>query len=164
MRQTHQTPDNAAIASNLVGIANAHWARREYPEAIDYAQRALQLRENLIPSNDASVAATLGMLGNIYQDCGNIALALELCKRSFRMFERTLSPDSPILAELLCNLGTMQLSMEFLADACRSFERAVGIYKKCLPQGHSDLVAAEKDHQETLRLYQKKKKESQKRS
>lgn len=164
LRQSHQSPDNAAIASNLIGIANAHWARREYPEAIDNTQRALDLREKLVPPNESSVAATLGMLGNIYQDCGNIPLALDLCKKALHVFERTLSPDSPIIAELLCNVGTMQLSMELLTDACRSFEQAVKIYRKFLPQGHPDRVATEKDYQQAVELYQKNQKNSQKRS
>jgi tetratricopeptide (TPR) repeat protein len=164
LRQSHHSPDNAAIASNLIGIANAHWAHQEYTEAIDNTQRALSIRENLVPPNEASVAATLAMLGNIYQDCGNSALAIDLCKRALVLFQHTLTPDSPVLAELFYNLGVMQLNMELLEDACHSFERAVQIYRKHLPRGHPDRLAAEHDYQRVVQLYHKKRNNSQKRS
>jgi len=164
LRQSHHSPDHAAIASNLIGIANAHWARHECTEAIDNAQRALTLRENLVPINEASVAATLAMLGNIYQDYGNSALAIDLCKKALVLFQRTLSPDSPVLAELFYNLGLMELSMEVLDDACHNFEQAVKIYSKILPQGHPDRLAAEHEYRRVVQLYQKKRNNSQKRS
>lgn len=164
LRQSNKSPDHAAIAANLVGIANAHWARHEYLEAIDNTQRALTLRESLVPPNETSIAATLAMLGNIYQDNGNNALAIDLCKKALILFERTLSPDSPMVADLLQNLGTMQLSMESLDDACHSFERAIKIYRKFLPQGHPDRITAENEYRRVVHLCQKNKNNSQKRS
>jgi tetratricopeptide (TPR) repeat protein len=152
MRQTKETPDQASIGANYIGISNAHWARQEYSEAIDNAQRALTLRESLLPRNEASIAATLGMLGNIYQDSGNNALGIELSKKALTTFERTLASDSPILAELLFNMGIMQSNMELYADACNSFERAAKVYRKFLPEGHPDLMAAEDEHQRVAQL------------
>jgi tetratricopeptide (TPR) repeat protein len=157
LRQSNElSPDQAAIATNLIGLANAHWARHEYTEAVNYTQRALILRESLVPVNEASVAATLSILGSIYQDSGNIGLAIDLCKKALVLFERTLSSDSPILADLLCNLGVMQVSMESLEDAYRNFDRAVKIYQKFLPQDHPDRVAAENEYQRIVELHQNK--------
>jgi tetratricopeptide (TPR) repeat protein len=168
LRQSDQSPDQsldqAAIASNFVGIANAHWSRREYLEAIDNTQRALAIRESLVPLNEASLGATLAMLGNIYQDSGNIGLALDLCKKALAIFEHTLSADSPIIAELLYTLGTMQLDTELLDDAYHNFERVVKIYKKLLPHGHPDRIAAENDLRRVIHLHQKNMKKLQKQS
>ena len=164
MRQSHQSPDLPSIASNLIGIANAHWSRREYPEAIDNTQRALVIRESIVPSNEASVAATLAMLGNIYQDSGNIGLALDLCRKALVLFERTLSADSPIIAELFYSMGTMQLDTDLIDDAYHSFERVVRIYRKILPQGHPDRIAAENDLRRVIHLHQKKMKRLQQQS
>ncbi|CAF3838221.1 unnamed protein product [Rotaria sordida] len=160
LRQSNQSSDDAAIATNLIGIANAHWARQEYPEAIDNTQRALALRERIVPLNKTSVAATLAMLGNIYQDCGNVALALDLCKKAFVMFESTYSPDPSILAELYHSLGTMQLSMGSFDDAYHSFDNVVKIYRQIFPQGHPDCIAAENDLQQVIKLHSPSKKDS----
>jgi tetratricopeptide (TPR) repeat protein len=154
MRQTKETPDHASIGANYIGIANAHWARQEYTEAIDNAQRALTIRESLVPSNEASIAATLGVLANIYQDNGNNALGIELSKKALVTFERTLASDSPILAELFFNMGVMQSNMELFPDAYQSFERAVKVYRKFLPEGHPDLVAAEDEQRRVQQLIQ----------
>ena len=164
IRQSKRSPDEAAVAANLVGIANVHWARQEYQEAIDNAQRALILRQSLIPSNETSVAATYAMLGNIYQDSGNSVLALDLTQKALVLLEKTLSRDSPILAELLLNMGTMQVNIEAFEDACRSLTRAVKLYKRFLPEKHPDRLAAESEYQRVVDLYEKKKKFAEKQS
>ncbi|CAF4541955.1 unnamed protein product [Rotaria sp. Silwood1] len=160
LRQSNQSPDDAAIASNLIGIANTHWARQEYPEAIDYAQRALALRERIVPPNKVSIAATLAMLGNIYQDCGNIALALDLCKKALAMFESTYLPNPSILAELHYSLGTMQLSAGSLDEAYHNLENVAKVYRQIFPQGHPDRIATENDLQHVITLRQKSNKDS----
>ncbi|CAF2382775.1 unnamed protein product [Rotaria sp. Silwood2] len=160
LRQANQSPDDAATASNLIGIANAHWAHQEYPAAIDNVQRALALREHIVPPNKISVAATLAMLGNIYQDCGNVALALDLCKKALVMFESTYSPDPSVLAELHYSLGTMHLSTGSFDDAYLSFENVAKIYRQIFPQGHPDRLAAENDVQQVIMLRHKSKKDS----
>lgn len=157
MHQSSETPDSAAIASNLIGIANTHWARHEYPEAIDHIQRALVIRESFVPLNKPSVAATIAILASIYQDCGNIALALDLSKKALNLFESLPSTDPSILADLHYDLGTMQISTDSFDDAYHSFESAVKIYSKILPQGHPDRVAAEHDLQRVFDLHKKNK-------
>ena len=164
VRQSKASPDEASIATNLVGIANVHWARQEYPEAIDNAQRALIIRQSLVPLNEASLAATFAMLGNIYQDSGNSALALDLTQKALSLFEKTLSRDSLIVGELLLSMGTMQISIEAFEDACRSFARAVKTYKRFLPETHPDRLAAESEYERAVQLFEKKKKFAEKQS
>ncbi len=156
MQPHYVNPNNHLIKllSHLIGIANAHWSCHEYPEAIDNAQRALAIRENLVPLNEASVAATLAMLSNIYQDSGNSALALDLSKKALVIFQRTLPSNSPILAELFYNVAIMQISMGLFGDACGSFERSIKVYKKFLPEGHPDLLSTEDEYRQVVKLYQ----------
>jgi tetratricopeptide (TPR) repeat protein len=118
------------------------------------------LQENLEPPNETSVAAILALLSNIYQDSDDTTHALELCTKAFIIFERTLPADSPILAELLYNLGTIQSNCEALADAQDSFERSVKIYKKRLPKGHQDRILAENELRRIIELRQKNKENS----
>ncbi|CAF4865826.1 unnamed protein product, partial [Rotaria magnacalcarata] len=81
------------------GIANTHWALHEYPEAIDHVQRALTIRESFVPPNKPSIAATTAILASIYQDCGNIGLAIDLSKKALNRFESLPSTDPSILAD-----------------------------------------------------------------
>lgn len=160
MCQSSSTPDSTAIAANLIGIANTHWARHEYPEAIDYTQRGLTLRENQVPPNSVSIAATLAMLGSIYQDCGNLGLALDLTKKALVLFESLPSTDTSILADLYYALGTIQLNTGLLDDAYRNYKQLVKIYRKTLPREHPDRLEAENDLQRVIELCHKQDQQS----
>ena len=100
------------------------------------------------------------MLGSIYHDQGNRALALDLSKKALVLFEHILSSDSSILAELHYNLGIMYLNTGSLADANHSFEHAVKIYTIILPEEHPDRTAAENGLEKVLQLRQKSTKNS----
>jgi tetratricopeptide (TPR) repeat protein len=160
LRQAIPTTESAAIASCLIGLARAHLARREHSEAIANAERALALQEALVPPNETSVAMTLALLGNIYEDFGDSTHALVLCTKALILFERTLPANLAILAELLRNLGTIQSRFETLADAQHSLERSVKIYGKVLPRGHQERVSAENELRRIVQLRQKNKENS----
>lgn len=160
MRQSIPTIEPATIASSLFGIAQNHWARGEHTEAISNAERALALQEVAVPQNETNVATTLSLLGHIYQDSGDTTRALDVRTRALIIFEGTMPPDSPILAELLYNLGLLQLRSEALADAQKSLDRSVKIYRKILPKVHADRMVAENELRRVVQLRQKNKENS----
>ncbi|CAF0910435.1 unnamed protein product [Rotaria sordida] len=161
LHQVNPTTESVAIASNLIGIAKAHWGRHEYSEAIANGERALALQETLIPPNETSIATTLALLGNIYQDSGDSTHAIDLCTKALPLFERTVPNDSLILAELLYKLGIMQSSSGALDDAQRSLEQSYKIYRKLLPRGHQDRMSTENELRRVIQLRQKNKQKSQ---
>ncbi|CAF0911025.1 unnamed protein product [Rotaria sp. Silwood1] len=161
LHQANPTTKSIAIASNLIGIANARWVRREYSDAIANAEQALALQEALVPPNETSMATTLTLLSNIYQDSGDSTRALDLCTKALPLFERTVPNDSPILAEFLYKLGTLQSNSEALVDAQRSLERSYKIYRKLLPRGHHDRMSTENELRRVMQLRQKNKQKSQ---
>lgn len=135
-------------------------ARHEYSEAISNAESALALREALVPPNEIKVASTLAFLSNIYQESGNITHAVDLCTKALIIYERTLPAYSPILAEILYKLGTIQSHSEALADAEHSFERSVKIYRRLFPRGHPDRMPAENELRRIIQLRDKNKENS----
>jgi tetratricopeptide (TPR) repeat protein len=155
LRQAIPTTASIDITSSFIGIANAHRALHEYSEAIANAERALALQEALVPPNEKSVAITLALLSNMYQDSGDTAHALDLCTKALVLFERSVSASSPLLAELLCNLGTIQASTGELSEAQRNLERSVMIYRRLLFREHPDRVSAENELRRIIQLRQK---------
>lgn len=99
-------------------------------------------------------------MGNIYQDFGDHARAIDLYKQASIIFERTLRADSPILGELFFNLGTVQSHCGELADAQTSLERSVIIYRRLWARGHPDRVAAEEELRRVVQLRQTNNKEN----
>jgi tetratricopeptide (TPR) repeat protein len=131
------------VASNLFGIANAYWGLENLSEALIYAQQALTLNESIESGNDLNIGASLAILANIYYKSGDDIRALELAKRGLILLERCVSPDSPALAPLLNNIGTIQFSMGLFNDATLTFIRVLQISEKTLPKGHPTRVTLE---------------------
>ena len=148
------------IASSLLGIAQAHRARNEHSEAIANTERALALQKAVVPSNENSIAKTLLLLGNIYQDFGDNDHAVDLYQQASIIFERIQRADSPTLAELFYNLGIVQARCEQLADAQSSLERSVKIYRRLWARGYPDRVLAENEYRRVCELRQKNKENS----
>lgn len=117
--------DPAMIARALVGLGNAHWARRELDEALACAERALVLREHAVkPKNDFDIAACLGNMGNILHDQGDIPRALTCAKRAVEILNACAHGD-PRLAAALNNLGVMYQGLGDYDKARENFECAL---------------------------------------
>jgi tetratricopeptide (TPR) repeat protein len=117
--------DSAMIARCLVGLGNAHWARRELDEALACAERALVLREHAVqPRNDFDIAACLGNMGNILHDQGDNARALTCAKRAVDILTKCARND-PRLSAALNNVGAMY-------QGCGEYEKAREYYERAL--------------------------------
>lgn len=110
--------------------------------------------------DENSIANTLVLLGNVYQDFGDHSRAIDLYKQAAVIFERILRADSPILAELFYNLGIVQSRCDALADAQSNLERSVLIYRRLWAKGHPDRVAAENELRRVVQLRPKNMNES----
>jgi tetratricopeptide (TPR) repeat protein len=117
--------DPSLIARCLVGMGNAQWACRQLDEALDFAERALAIREYEIkPRNNLDVAACLGNMGNILHDQGNIERALSCATRAVDLLSESGKDDSR-LAAALNNLGAMHQANGDLVKAREYFELAL---------------------------------------
>ncbi|CAF3781609.1 unnamed protein product [Rotaria sp. Silwood1] len=113
------------IARCLIGLGNAQWARRQLTEALDYAERALAIREHEIkPKNDFDIAACLGNMSNILHDQGDIQRALSCATRAADLLS-ICGKDDPRLAAALNNLGAIHMANGDLVKAREYFERAL---------------------------------------
>ena len=123
--ENEKKQDLTWIARCLVGLGNAQWALRQLDEALDYAERALAIREYQIkPKNDFDIAACLGNLGNILHDKGDIQRALTCATRAVDLLSACAKGD-PRLAAALNNLGAMHQANGDLVKAREYFQRAL---------------------------------------
>jgi len=124
--------DPAMIARCLVGLGNAHWARRELNEALACAERALVLREHAVqPRNDFDIAACLGNMRNILHDQGDYARALTCARRAAEIISKCAPHGDPRIGAALNNLGAMYQACGDYVRARDYFQRAL----KVLPDG-----------------------------
>ncbi len=68
------------------------------------------------------------------------------------LLERCLPPDSLALASLINNVATIQVAEKLFTAARHSFDRALEIFKKSLPEGHPKRVTAERNIQRIIEI------------
>ena len=123
--EKEKKPDLPLIARCLVGMGNAQRENNELDDALDYAERALAIREyQITPKNDFDIAACLGNIGNILYDKGEIQRALTYATRAVELLS-TCAKDDGRLAAALNNLGALHESIGNYEQAREYFQRAL---------------------------------------
>jgi tetratricopeptide (TPR) repeat protein len=123
--ENEKPQDLPLIARCLVGLGNAQWRLQRLNEALDYAERALAIREHEIkPKNDFDVAACLGNIGNILHDQGDVQRALSYATRAVDLLG-TCAKNDIRFAAALNNLGAMHQANGNLVKAREYFQRAL---------------------------------------
>lgn len=123
--ENEKKPDFPFIARCLLGLGNAQWDNKELDEALDYAERALAIREYQIkPKNDFDIAACVGNIGGILYSKGDIQRALVYATRAVDLLS-TCGKDDPRLAAALNNLGALHESAGDYQKARECFQRAL---------------------------------------
>jgi CHAT domain-containing protein/Tfp pilus assembly protein PilF len=77
----------------------------KYDQALESAQRALDIRERLLGPEDQYVASALSNLGDVYRYKGEYSKAEQLQLRALEIRERMLEPEHPAIATSLSLLA-----------------------------------------------------------
>ena len=136
LREEITNIDQRLVATNLFGIANAYWGKKNLSEALRYAQRALILNESITSDNEPMIATNLAILANIYHQSGDDIRALESAQGALSLLEHCIEPDSFRLVSLLNNIGTIQCSAGLFNDSILTFIRVLHICERSLPKEH----------------------------
>jgi tetratricopeptide (TPR) repeat protein len=101
-----------------------------------YAERALQIDENIYGPDHPSVAVDVDNLGQILQDKGDLTGAQRYTERALQIDEKVYGPDHPKVAIPCSNLGMVLKAKGDLAGAQRYTERALQIDEKVYGPDH----------------------------
>ena len=80
--------DELAIARDLNGLSSAYYLMGNTNSAINYAQRSLQINEEIYGKKDFEVAINLNNLGNYYQTMGELDNAMTMFYRSHTILKK----------------------------------------------------------------------------
>jgi tetratricopeptide (TPR) repeat protein len=135
-------PRSAAVAQLLDLLVKVlrldGWALE--PETRELAERAVNIRKELVGPSDPSVATGLENLALILYELGDYAGARPLFERLLEIRERTLGPDHTEVASTLNNLGILLRESGELQEAQLMHEKALAIYEA--KRGPDDLDVA----------------------
>jgi tetratricopeptide (TPR) repeat protein len=100
-------------------------AKGRVDDALDLAERAVQLSGSTLGEEHPAFVQALGNLADVCRRMGDDARALELYEKELRILERTPDPNDADLAECLEDLAAVH-------RATRSLDQAESLYRRAL--------------------------------
>jgi len=127
-------PASAEAADALDVLVESRWRQGKFgePETRELAQRALDIKTEVLGPDHASVAESLNNLAVISFFIGDYGAAGSLWERAVEIRERTLAPDDPQLAQTLNNLANLLQTIGDYDAALPLYGRALEIRKHAL--------------------------------
>jgi len=133
---------DSALAATLSGVGALYWSQARYDEAEPVLERARRLYEEVLGSENPSVANILSSLAVVHWARGEYAEAQPLLERSLQIRERTLGPDHPETAGTLNNLGALHWMLKEYDEAEQYYLRTKAIYERTMGLEHPLTAAA----------------------
>ncbi len=117
------------------------YQEHKYSEAIEFLNKARQIRENLSLA-DEILSYIYNNLGGSYYYLSNYAMALESFKQSITLKEIVFSPDDPKLGSSYINCGSIYNRLGRTEEASNLFLKGARLYEKREGADHFNLGAA----------------------
>ena len=138
MEQHWDSQEKLAAASNNVGLVLSAYG--DYRRSLEYLNKALSIRERVLPPDHPDLATSYNNVGATYGDLGDREKELEYLLKALEIREKVLPPDHPALAASYNNVGA---TYSYLGDHAKALEfqlKALEICEKVLPPDHPDLA------------------------
>lgn len=118
---------------------------RQYDQAHDWFEEALQIEEQLYGVDHVKAVVTINSLGLVNTKMQRHTRALENFERSLQILERTFGKGHIDTADTIDNIGLMYVATQRYEAALQRFEEAKDIRLKSLGSNHSKLVDSERN-------------------
>ncbi|CAF5005796.1 unnamed protein product, partial [Rotaria sp. Silwood1] len=148
-----QITNQHGLASSLSSIGSVYEKMRDYPTALSYHEKALEIRQNMQPSDDRKVAHSYKNIAVVYEKMGEYAKALSSHEKSLEALKRILPPNHSDLAQLYSSIGFLYGKMRQNAKSLEVHQRALDIGQRSLPVNHPRLQQLQKNLECATRKY-----------
>ena len=128
--------ENLPFAYTLNNIGMEYYHGRNYPEAMRYYNKALEI----LPENHPSIAAISNNLALVYLDIGQTTIARKYYEKAMLICRLTLPHNHPYTADALNGLGNLYGDLGEFDKAKEYFLMSLEIKRKILPENHSSIV------------------------
>jgi tetratricopeptide (TPR) repeat protein len=111
-----------------------------YTKAIEYYEKAIQIRENTPSLNHQYLAISYNNIGSVYDKMGEYLQALSFHEKALELRQNILSSNHSDLAQTYSNMGVVYVHMGEHLKALSYYEKALKIDQENLPANHPDLT------------------------
>ncbi len=123
----------------------------DYPKALEYNIKALDIRKKLLGEKHVDTAESYNDTGLVYIFQGKYDKASELFQKAKTIYEEVVGPNHPSLADTYMNIGMLLMKQEDYSNALENYLEALKI---CGPRGIEDRQIAIVNHGIGLAYYQ----------
>ncbi|CAF1606247.1 unnamed protein product, partial [Adineta ricciae] len=137
-----QTSDNNDRAHYYHQLGYLKGDQGDYKMAIEYYEKALEIREKTLPSNHPHLATSYNNIGALYKNMGEYSKALLFHEKALEIYQKTLPSNHPHLATSYNNIGALYKNIGEYSKALSFYEKALEIREKTLPSNHPHLATS----------------------
>ncbi|CAF1491052.1 unnamed protein product [Adineta steineri] len=136
----HQAINESEKAPIYYQLGCIKYNQGEYQEALSSHEKALTIREKLLPSNHPDLGDSYNNIGVIHYNIGDYPKALSNYERALAIRQQSLPSSHPDLGKSYNNIGSVHYSMDDYPKALSYYEKALAIQEQSLPFNHPDLA------------------------
>ncbi|CAF4748562.1 unnamed protein product, partial [Rotaria sp. Silwood2] len=114
-------------------MAVAYQGIGDYPSALLYYQKTLEIQQKFLPHNHPELITTYNNIGSINDTMGNYSIALSYYQMALEIQKTFFPADHPSLAITYNNIGAVHNSMGNYPAALSYYEHTLKIEQKSLP-------------------------------
>ena len=128
-------------AKSYSATASKHYQDGNYPKALEFHAKALNIQEKFLGKDNINVANSYNYIGGDYIMMENYPKALESFTKASDIYEKVLGKEHPGTAVSYNNIGYVYRNMGDYPKALESFTKASDIYEKVLGKDHPSIAA-----------------------
>jgi tetratricopeptide (TPR) repeat protein len=113
LKERHQLVEADRVMSQAFDL----YRKRDFPQAIQFAERVVNIRRRLLGNDHCDTATSLNNLALLYESRGDYAKAEPLHRQALEIYKKVLGDQHPDTAGSLSNLGALYVSMADYAKA-----------------------------------------------
>lgn len=157
--------DHLDVTSSYSNIAVMYFNQQEYENALDFHQKALEIKRRILPKNDPSIAKSYHNIGMVYSRMNDDTKALENYQAGLEIRLQVLDEDDSDLAKSYYEIGEAHKKLKDYEIALEFYQKALAIERKVLGEIHSDVAISYnnigssysllKEDEQALAYYQK---------
>jgi len=132
--------DHQAMAETYYDLALAYYHNEDSVLALEYQQKALNLRLRTFGENHSSIARIYNSLALVYGRLNNQQLELEYLLKSHRLRKILYGKNHKQVSYTYYNLGTRYEKMGLYEKAIKKIRKGVAIYSRIFGESHIDLA------------------------
>ena len=124
----------------LNNLGTSHYSLGDYSKAIEYYEKALEIRINTLGENHPDIAGSYNNLGIAYRSLGDYGKAIEYHEKALEIGINTLGENHPDIAGSYNSLGIAYHKLGDYGKAIEYYEKALEIRINTLGENYPDIA------------------------